>query len=254
MLGPYRFIVSCLPIAFCQLSLINGILYCIVLYDADEQTTKNCCLSKSLSRRLLETIRPTIKLTISSSSQPCNLRSCCTRWTLCDASMLLAATLVSSFSLWNHTWTSTDSYILRVISAANTNYSMHCYGCIHYIYGLPFRALQQNLLSRVVGSLSSDVFISGIEWQGVLVCLPRSGRIVYVVLNRYELQIEPATEHKHVTIFNFTQHYKTSTVRKTWRELAETSSSAETSRETARRAMSAVYSCHLLHSCTKNHI
>jgi len=31
MLGPYRFIVSCLPIAFCQLSLINE--YCIVLYS-----------------------------------------------------------------------------------------------------------------------------------------------------------------------------------------------------------------------------
>jgi len=30
MLGPYCFIVSCLPIAFCQLSLINE--YCIVLY------------------------------------------------------------------------------------------------------------------------------------------------------------------------------------------------------------------------------
>jgi len=29
MLGPYRFIVSCLPIAFCQLSLINE--YRIVL-------------------------------------------------------------------------------------------------------------------------------------------------------------------------------------------------------------------------------
>ena len=34
MLGPYCFIVSCLPIAFCQLSLINE--YCIVLYTYRE--------------------------------------------------------------------------------------------------------------------------------------------------------------------------------------------------------------------------